>query len=64
MQFVPLISSADSLITAALLVEVVFHIYQNLVGFVLMFQVEMTETLNQLEVTVLRYKKAGSHGMS
>jgi hypothetical protein len=63
MQFVPLISSADSLITAALLVEVVFHIFQNLVDFVLMFQEEMTETLNQLEVIVPRYKKTGSHGI-
>jgi hypothetical protein len=50
MQFDPLISSADFLIAVVLLVEVVFHIYQNLVGFVLMFQEGMTEILNQLEV--------------
>jgi hypothetical protein len=52
MQCIPSTGSADSLVTAALLVEVVYHTYQSLVDFVLTYQEEMTKIWNQLQAEV------------
>ena len=61
MQCIPSTGSADSLVIAALLVEVRHHIYQSLVDFVLMYQEGMTETWNQLQAAVT-YKKPETNG--
>jgi len=56
MKCIPSTGSADSLVIAALLVEVVHHTYQSLVDFVLMYQEGMTATWNQLQVGVTHKK--------